>query len=106
MLNYRDLYLSDCDLQILDSISSGAVLTLNESTADFLLSVNFIAPYTLSGSGNQYVITPEGLRFREFWNKQKERAQKEKRRESIQIWVPIIVSNIIALMALLISALK
>lgn len=106
MLNYQSLFLSDRDLHILNSSSSGAILTLHESDAEFLLSIKFIAPYQFSSTGKEYIVTPEGLRFKEFLNKQKEHMEEENRREFIKTWVPIAISNLIAFIALVISILK
>lgn len=113
MPDYNQLFLTTQELRILDKISSGAVLRLHAVNAEYLLKLGFISKYNLADRTDEYVVTPEGLRYTEYLDNKRaidknlaaKQARKE-RREMVATWVSIVLSNLIAFAALLISIVK
>ena len=112
-MDYEKTFLSRRDREIMDAVRYGAVVTLHPVDAEYLISLAFIDPYALSNSGNDYVITADGSRYMEFlearekaeYEKRKSEKQREKQ-ERFRTWASIIVSNLIAFAALIISIVK
>lgn len=81
MLDYKKVYLTPNDLEILDRISSGAVLRLHIVDAEHLEQLGFISHYALSDYDDEYVISLEGLRYHSFLDAENARkAQEEQQR--------------------------
>lgn len=113
MLDFEKIFIPSRDLQILKNIYLGAVLTLHEVDASYLLSLGFIDRYALSQSGNQYVVTQDGIRYMEYLREKEKREEDQRKAEEekekfnrTSTWVSIIISNLIALAALIISIVK
>lgn len=120
MNDYDLIYLSSRERGILQQIKSGSILKLHTIDANNLLRLGFISLYPLSNSNNEYVITSDGIRYAEYLNdiakefrKAKEKEQQEESKQEKQYkqnmilaWISIIVSNLIALAALIVSIVK
>ena len=113
MLDFDKVFIPSRDLQILKSIDLGAVLTLHKVDASYLLSLGFIDRYALSQSGDQYVVTQDGIRYMEYLREKEKREEEQRKAEEakdrsnrIATWASIIISNLIALVALIISIVK
>lgn len=112
-MDYEKVFLSEREMKIMNDIRYGAVLRLHIVEAEYLLSLDFIAPYALSERDDEYVVTAEGCRYLEYCDQKKrekelsEAAQKEKEAfERKATWISIVVSNVIALAALIVSIVK
>lgn len=116
-MNFESIFLMPRELQTMESIRYGAVLRLHIVEAQYLLSAGFISPYALSERDDEYVVTPEGCRYMEYFDrlqaeKKSEQLQKEKEQAAqrkseraghILAWASMIVSNVIAFAALIVS---
>ncbi|OUN38624.1 hypothetical protein B5G28_08505 [Faecalibacterium sp. An77] len=112
-MDYDKVYLSERERNVMNDIRYGAVLRLHIVEAKYLLSMRFIAPYALSEQDDEYVVTAEGCRYMEYLDqKQQEKklseiAQKQKEAfDRKATWASIIISNLIALAALIVSIVK
>lgn len=112
-MDYEKVFLSEREMETMNDIRYGAVLRLHIVEAEYLLSLNFIAPYALSEREDEYVVTAEGSRYMEYCDrkqlekKRREAEQKEKEElERKATWTSIVVSNLIALAALIVSIVK
>ncbi len=85
MTDYSTIFLSQRDRSILKSTSSGAVIKLHPVDAEHLISLDFIAPYALTKTGDEYVITNEGLLFQEFLDKQESLMRKDEQEYELRI---------------------
>lgn len=112
-MKYDNVFLTKRDIEIMDKIRYGAVLYLHIADAQFLLRLGFIAPYALSDAGDEYVVSAEGCRYMEYLDNKRENEnakklkekQKEEKEWRLQ-WASIIISNGIALAALIVSIMK
>ena len=112
-MEFDNIYLTQEEKGIFESVMYGAIVTLHTVDAEHLLKAGLIAPYALSKTGNQYVVTLKGARYRQYLfdkeaqEKQAVQAQIEAERiEKKHFWVSVIVSNLIAFAALIVSILK
>ena len=113
MTDFDKIVLSDNDLQYLESARYGAVLRLHPVVAGHLVKLGFLVPYALSKSDDEFVVTEDGMLYADYIDKKKnaERLLKEKedsryRQENFREWTGIILSNLMALAALIISAIS
>lgn len=113
MVDFDKIFLSKYDLKIMNAVRFGAVVKLHVAFTEQLLSVDFIAPYAFSETQDEYVITDAGLRYLEYLEtkqqaeEQKKREEEKHQRSALKLeWVSIIISNLIALAALIVSILK
>lgn len=112
-MDYDKVYLSERERNVMSDIRYGAVLRLHIVESEYLLSLHFIAPYALSDRDDEYVVTTEGRRYMEYLD-QKQREEKiseaaQKKKDAFDrkaTWASIIVSNLIALAALIVSIVK
>lgn len=113
MTDFDKIVLSDNDSQYLELARYGAVLHLHPVDAGHLVKLGFLAPYALSKSDNEFVVTENGMLYADYIDKKKkaERLLKERedsryRQENFREWTGIILSNLMAFVALLISAIS
>lgn len=112
-VDYDKVYLSNRELNVMNDIRYGAVLRLHVVESEYLLSLHFIVPYALSERDDEYVVTTEGCRYMEYLD-QKQREKKfieaaQKKKDAFDrkaTWTSIVVSNLIALAALIVSIVK
>lgn len=96
-INFKDVFLSSRDFEILSKASSGNVITIHPATTEFLLSYGFISRYSFSGSNNEFVITPLGIQYFEYLDTLKLGNSKEQKRlriAEVRSWIAIFVSLI------------
>ena len=113
MTDFDKIVLSDNDLQYLESARYGAVLRLHPAVAGHLVKLGFLMPYALSKSDDEFVVTESGMLYADYIDKKEkaERQLREKedsryRQENFREWTGIILSNLMALAALIISAIS
>ena len=95
VVDFELIFLSQTDQGILNEISTGAVMTLHPVNAAHLLSLGFIAPYDLANIEDQYVITPNGRLYKEYYDEQL-LAQRQSKAN-------VKFSKVVSLLALLVS---
>lgn len=101
-INFNEIFITDAELGILKSLSSGEVLLLHPVTVQNLIQLDFIFPYLLSETDNEYVIAPAGLRYLAFLSKQESTIKAD----SFRYWLPMIIANCISIAALIVSIVK
>lgn len=113
MTDFDKIVLSDDDVRYLEMARYGAVLHLHPVNAGHLVKLGFLAPYALSKSDDEFVVTENGILYADYIDKKKnaERLLKETedsryRQENFREWVGIILSNLMALAALIVSAIS
>ncbi|MEQ2655944.1 hypothetical protein AAAT68_03645 [Lawsonibacter asaccharolyticus] len=106
MINFDKIFLDSRSRSILDEISSGMVIHLDEYAAKWLLHFDLITPYPLSSRGNEYVITDTGLLYKQYLDDTIAQINRREKQERFRTWFAIIFSNLIALAALITSILK
>ena len=97
-MKYSDIYLTKREIQHLNLMSDGRVIRLHTVDTENLLKYNLISVHNLSNCSNNYVITPNGLKYVEYLQSIK----KEKQSIALHEWV----NTFIALVALIISAIS
>lgn len=101
MLDFDAVFLSRNELEILRSADSGKVVDTTHVPVPALLSYGFLSQYPLNK--NQYVITPLGCDYCEYLDRKSLEKKRRERKESFRFWLPVILSNVMALAALIIS---
>ncbi len=101
MLDFGSVFLSQHELEILRFADTGKVIDVTHVSVSALLSYGFLAPYPLDESC--YVITPLGCDYCEYLDKKALEKKRRERKESFRFWLPVILSNAMALAALIIS---
>lgn len=105
-MDYDKVYLSERERNVMNDIRYGAVLRLHIVEAEYLLSMRFIAPYALSEQDDEYVVTAEGCRYMEYIDHKQREKKLSEAAERKATWASIIISNLIALAALIVSIVK
>lgn len=106
MIDFDKIFLDSKSQSIFYKISSGAVIELDEYSAKWLLDFGLITPYPLSSRGNKYVITDIGLLYKQYLDDKTAQSKRREKQERFRTWFAIILSNLIALAALITSILK
>lgn len=101
MLDFDAVFLSQNELETLRSADAGKVIDATHVPVPALLSYGFLSPYPLNKS--QYVITPLGCDYCEYLDRKALEKKRRERKESFRFWLPVILSNVMALAALIIS---
>lgn len=101
MLDFDAVFLSQNELETLRSADAGKVIDATHVPVPALLSYGFLSQYPLNK--NQYVITPLGCDYCEYLDRKALEKKRRERKESFRFWLPIILSNVMALAALIIS---
>lgn len=101
MLDFDAVFLSRNELETLRSADAGKVIDATHVPVPALLSYGFLSQYPLNK--NQYVITPLGCDYCEFLDRKVLEKKRRERKESFRFWLPVILSNVMALAALIIS---
>lgn len=110
-LNFKDLFLSADDLEILANARYGGIVKVHPVSVKFLIKYGLISQYLLSDKESEFVITSLGLQYMKYLDKillendseDKRRKKEEKRLKLAEIrsWMSILIS----LMALIGSLL-
>lgn len=96
-VNFKNVFLSSRDLDILSKASCGSIITTHPAAADFLTSYGFISQYPSSERENEFVITPLGIQYLEYLDFLKTGNTKEQKRlkiAEIRSWIAILISLI------------
>ena len=96
-IDFKNVFLSSRDLEILSKASHGSVITTHPTTTEFLIGYGFISKYLSSGKENEFVITPLGIKYLEYLNTLKIGNMKEQKRlkiAEIRSWMAIFISLI------------
>lgn len=101
MLDFDAVFLSRSELETLRSADAGKVIDATHVPVPALLSYGFLSQYPLNK--NQYVITPLGCDYCEYLDRKALEKKRRERKESFRFWLPVILSNVMALAALIIS---
>ncbi len=101
MLDFDAVFLSQNELETLRSADAGKVIDATHVPVPALLSYGFLSQYPLNK--NQYVITPLGCDYCEYLDRKALEKKRRERKESFRFWLPVILSNVMALAALIIS---
>lgn len=101
MLDFDAVFLSRNELETLRSADTGKVIDATHVPVPALLSYGFLSQYPLNK--NQYVITPLGCDYCEYLDRKSLEKKRRERKESFRFWLPVILSNVMALAALIIS---
>lgn len=101
MLDFDAVFLSQNELETLRSADAGKVIDATHVPVPALLSYGFLSQYPLNK--NQYVITPLGCDYCEYLDRKGLEKKRRERKESFRFWLPVILSNVMALAALIIS---
>lgn len=101
MLDFDAVFLSQNELETLRSADAGKVIDATHVPVPALLSYGFLSQYPLNK--NQYVITPLGCDYCEYLDRKALEKKRRERKESFRFWLPVILSNVVALAALIIS---
>lgn len=101
MLDFDAVFLSQNELETLRSADAGKVIDATHVPVPALLSYGFLSQYPLNK--NQYVITPLGCDYCEYLDRKALEKRRRERKESFRFWLPVILSNVMALAALIIS---
>lgn len=101
MLDFDAVFLSRNELETLRSADAGKVIDATHVPVPALLSYGFLSQYPLNK--NQYVITPLGCDYCEYLDRKALEKKRRERKESFRFWLPVILSNVMALAALIIS---
>jgi hypothetical protein len=106
MTDFDKIVLSDDDVRYLEMARYGAILHLHPVNAGHLLKLGFLVHYALSE-------TEDGMLYANYIDKKKdaEKLLEEKensryQQENFREWTGIIVSNLMAFAALIISAIS
>ena len=105
-MDFNKIFLSDMDTRIILAVDTAAVVRLHPADAGHLISLGFIVPYALSERTDEFVITPDGSRYCEYYReKQTERKRSEEfsrfsRRVSLASLLVAICSFLLSLYAL------
>ena len=100
MTDFDKIVLSDDDVRYLEMARYGAILHLHPVNAGHLLKLGFLVHYALSETDNYIDKKKDAEKLLE--EKENSRYQQENFRE----WTGIIVSNLMAFAALIISAIS
>ena len=113
MTDFAKIVLSDDDARYLEMARYGAILHLQPVNAGHLLKLGFLAHYALSEMDDEFVVTEDGMLYADYIDKKKnaEKLLEEKeasryQQENFREWTGIIVSNLMAFAALVISAIS
>lgn len=101
MLDFDAVFLSQNELETLRFADAGKVIDATHVPVPALLSYGFLSQYPLNK--NQYVITPLGCDYCEYLDRKALEKKRRERKESFRFWLPVILSNVMALAALIIS---
>lgn len=101
MLDFDSVFLSQNELETLRSADAGKVIDATHVPVPAFLSYGFLSQYPLNK--NQYVITPLGCDYCEYLDRKALEKKRRERKESFRFWLPVILSNVMALAALIIS---
>lgn len=101
MLDFDAVFLSQNELETLRSADAGKVIDATHVPVPALLSYGFLSQYPLNK--NQYVITPLGCDYCEYLDRKALEKKRRERKESFRFWLPVILSNVMAIAALIIS---
>lgn len=86
MINFDKIFLDSRSRSILDEISSGMVIHLDEYAAKWLLHFDLITPYPLSSRGNEYVITDTGLLYKQYLDDTIAQINRREKQERFRTW--------------------
>lgn len=103
ILDFEKVHLSTSDLRILNAASVGKVIDCHPIYAEYLLTLGFLTRYALSDTDSQFVITDMGLRYKEYLATEAANAVKRAKQEKFRYWFGVILSNAIAILALIVS---
>ena len=113
MTDFDKIVLSDDDVRYLEMARYGAILHLHPVNAGHLLKLGFLVHYALSETDDEFVVTEDGMLYANYIDKKKnaEKLLEEKedsryQQENFREWTGIIVSNLMAFAALIISAIS
>lgn len=101
MIDFSTVFLSRDDLNLLHAAEYGKVLDATHISLRTLTEYGFVEPYR--SSDREFVITPLGLHYCEYIDRKVAESRKRERKESFRFWLPVVLSNIMALAALIIS---
>ena len=96
MTDFDKIVLSDDDVRYLEMARYGAILHLHPVNAGHLLKLGFLVHYALSETDDEFVVTEDGMLY----------ANSRYQQENFREWTGIIVSNLMAFAALIISAIS
>ncbi|MDR7814645.1 hypothetical protein [Lacrimispora sp.] len=106
-VNFKNVFLSSRDLDILSKASCGSIITTHPAAAEFLTSYGFISQYPSSERENEFVITPLGIQYLEYLDFLKTGNTKEQKRlkiAEIRSWIAILISLIALIKSFFLSS--
>ena len=113
MMDFDKVVLSEDDMRYLELARYGAVLHLHPVDAGHLVELGFLAPYALSKTGDEFVVTETGTLYTRYIDRKKrseqiveDRESSRYRQENFREWTGIIISNLMAFAALILSAIS
>ena len=113
MMDFDKVVLLEDDMRYLELARYGAVLHLHPVDAGLLRELGFLAPYALSKTGDEFVVTETGTLYTSYIDRKKrseqiveDRESSRYRQENFREWTGIIVSNLMAFAALILSAIS
>ena len=99
-----EIFLTNYEISCLQELRYGAALYFHPATTDHLLSLNFIRQYNFSND-LRFVITPEGLRYLEYYDQVQHEKEQINREKQIDLKYKKI-SMVISIVAIVISVLS
>jgi len=107
-LNFKDVFLSPNDLEILANARYGAIVSVHPESVRFLIEYGFISHYALSNAEHEFVITSLGVQYLEYLDSiilEKSKEEKRLKFAEIRSWISILIS-LIALIGSLMQWLR
>lgn len=91
-MEYKNIFLTSRDVEILEMARVGAIVNVHPVEAAHMLSLGLIEHYALKDNEYLYVITSEGVRYHEYLHQQQADKKTEIKRGNTMFIITIIVS--------------
>lgn len=93
--DFPQIFLTKEEIGILTRASDGKVIFAHPVTVKDLLDYGFLSQYTLSNSNKEYVITPLGIKYYEYYSQailHNQSEEKHLRLVEVRSWIALIIS--------------